>query len=77
MIWYQYREKVVYNEDEFYTYFNYIQLNPIKHGLVDNLKELKDYKFCSYKTQLKKFGPEKMNEVVSSYLIRGVNIYDG
>jgi putative transposase len=33
-VWYQYWDRCPRNEREFWTYFNYIHFNPIKHGYV-------------------------------------------
>jgi putative transposase len=33
-VWYQYWDRCPRNEDEFWAYFNYIHVNPIKHGYV-------------------------------------------
>lgn len=43
--WYQYWDHCIRNEDEFYRTAMYILFNPVKHGLV---KEMKDYPFSSY-----------------------------
>lgn len=33
-VWYQYWDRFPRNEDDFWGYFNYIHINPIKHGYV-------------------------------------------
>jgi putative transposase len=33
-VWYQYWDRFPRNERDFWTYFNYIHINPIKHGYV-------------------------------------------
>jgi putative transposase len=33
-VWYQYWDRCPRNEGDFWTYFNYIHVNPIKHGYV-------------------------------------------
>jgi len=55
------------DEKDFFTHFNYIHQNPIKHGLVKNLVELKDYKFCSYGRWFEKNGEEWMSEIIENY----------
>ncbi len=61
-IWYQYRERIIRNRIDFLKHFNYIHQNPVKHGLVKNIDELPNYKFCSYKTWLDKMGEEWLAE---------------
>jgi putative transposase len=45
-IWYQYWDRCPRNEDEFWRYFNYIHVNPAKHGYVrlvcDGLEKERD-----------------------------------
>ena len=62
-VWYQYREKIVRGEKDFYAYFNYIHHNPVKHGLIKNFGELKKYPFCSYGFWLGKMGRKWLEEV--------------
>jgi hypothetical protein len=33
-VWYQYWDRCPRTEDEFWAYFNYVHINPIKHGYV-------------------------------------------
>lgn len=55
-IWYQYWDHCVRDEADFYKHLNYIHQNPIKHGLVKNLNNLKNYRFSSYNDWIKKKG---------------------
>jgi putative transposase len=65
------------DDNDFWTHFNYINLNPIKHGLVKNLTELKDYKFCGYSDWLNKKGIEWMTEILENYpIINFINSED-
>jgi REP element-mobilizing transposase RayT len=66
-IWYQYWDRIIRNEKDFYIHFNYIHYNPIKHGLVGNCKKLLDYKFCSYNSWYKKLGASSMKEIIGGY----------
>jgi putative transposase len=34
-VWYQYWDRCPRNEEEFWAYFNYVHVNPIKHGYVN------------------------------------------
>lgn len=68
-IWWNYFDKCLESEKDFWTRFNYIHNNPIKHGYVRSLNELKNYKFSSYDFYLKKFGREWLNSVFEQYPI--------
>ncbi len=46
-VWYSYWDRCMRNEHDFWTCFNYIDYNPVKHGYVDNNPE--DWKFSSYR----------------------------
>lgn len=54
-------------DKDFFTHFNYIHINPIKHKLVKNLEELKEYKYCSYKKWIEKLGKAEVNEIFERY----------
>ena len=73
-VWYQYWDSSIKREKDFYTCFNYIHLNPIKHGLIKNLKELKNYPFCSYQAWLAKMGKEWLKEIIAGYPIEGCRL---
>jgi len=64
-----YWDHCVRGEEDFWMDFNYIHQNPIKHGLVKNLDDLKNSKFCSYGQWLKDKGREWMNDVWVNYPI--------
>ena len=64
-----YWDYCIRDEKDFWMHFNYIHQNPIKHGLVKNLDELKNYKFCSYSQWLKDKGEEWMCEIWAGYPI--------
>ena len=59
-IWYQYFDRIIRSEKDFWTRFNYIHNNPIKHGYIKNPDKLPEYKFSSYNYWLKKNGKEWM-----------------
>lgn len=71
-----YWDYCIRGEKDFWTHFNYIQQNPIKHGLVKNLEELKNYEFCSYGQWLKNKGEEWMSEVWENYPVVDFTVPD-
>ena len=44
-VWYSYWDRCMRNEHDFWTRFNYIHYNPVKHGFVSNPE---DWEFSSY-----------------------------
>lgn len=68
-IFQNYWDYCIRDEKDFFTHFNYIHQNPIKHRLVTSLEELKIYKFCSYNKWLIKMGEEWMSEILENYPI--------
>ena len=44
-VWYSYWDKCIRGERDFWTRFNYIHYNPVKHGFV---QEPQDWQFSSY-----------------------------
>lgn len=47
-IWYNYWDRCIRSERDFWIRFNYIHNNPVKHGYVKNIDRLVSYKFSSY-----------------------------
>lgn len=68
-IWYQYWDRCIRSEKDFYSHLNYIHYNPIKHKLINNLIELQKYEFCSYKNWLENKGPDWINSCFENYPI--------
>jgi putative transposase len=68
-IWYQYWDKIIRDEKDFYSHLNYIHQNPIKHGLIKNFDELVDYQYCSYKDYLKQFSRDWQDDCFARYPI--------
>ena len=54
-VWYQYWDRCIRNEGDFYTRFNYIHHNPVKHGYAS---QPEDYAFSSYQYYVRRFGEE-------------------
>jgi len=57
-VWYQYWDRCIRDEDDFFKHFNYIHHNPVKHGFIKTTQGLGDYKFSSYCSWLKSHGEE-------------------
>ena len=65
-IFQNYWDHCIRNEHDFYSHFNYIHHNPVKHGYVS---EMVDYHFSSYKYWCDKKGKEWMNSCFHTYPI--------
>jgi putative transposase len=68
-VWYQYWDRCIRNEKDFFLHFNYIHHNLVKHKYVGTQKEVLDYKFCSYKQWVNKKGKEWMSDCFATYPI--------
>ena len=68
-IWYQYWDHCIRDEKDFYKHFNYIHNNPIKHRKVKNINELKNYKYSSFNSWIKKKSREWINSSFELYPI--------
>jgi putative transposase len=66
-IWYSYWDTCIRNENDFYTRFNYIHSNPVKHGCIDKLDDLASYEFSSYPYYLWTKGTEWCNDIFSRF----------
>ncbi len=76
-IWYSYWDTCIRNESDFYTHFNYIHNNPIKHKYVNKLIELPAYEFSSYPYYLRTNGQEWINDIFMRYpIVDYVEKYD-
>ncbi len=62
-IWWNYYEKYLRDEKDFYTHLNYLHQNPIKHRIFPSF----DYKYSSYRTWVKKRGIEYVNDSFEKY----------
>ncbi len=63
-IWHNYWDRIIRDEEEFWTRFNYIHYNPVKHGYVSHPEE---WKYSSYKYYIGLKGEEWMNDCWQSY----------
>jgi len=62
--WFNYWDTCVRNEKTFWTRFNYIHNNPVKHGYVDSPEK---YEFSSYNDYLQKYGRDWLTDVWLKY----------
>jgi putative transposase len=68
-VWYNYWDECVRDERDYYNKLNYIHLNPVKHGYVENAE---DYEFSSYPVYLEANGEEWINDVLLRYPVAGL-----
>lgn len=65
-IWYSYWDTCIRGENDFWTRFNYIHYNPIKHRYVDNPE---DWEFSSYRYYLRNDRNSWLNEIAKNFPI--------
>jgi putative transposase len=65
-VWYAYWDRCMRSERDFWTRFNYIHYNPVKHGYVNNPE---DWEFSSYRFYLRGDGERWVNEKLSDFPI--------
>jgi len=68
-IWFQYWDRCIRDERDFWKHFNYIHHNPVKHRRVEYQELVKNYTFCSYRIWLKKEGQEWLDSCFEQYPI--------
>lgn len=68
-IWFNYWDRCMRNEKDFWKHFNYIHHNPVKHGYIENQDLVKNYQFCSYQQWLKKEGYQWIVSCFAQYPI--------
>jgi len=65
-VWYNYWDKCIRDQRDFYTKLNYVHLNPVKHGYVDDPRK---YKFSSYHSYFKERGGDWMEVFMTNHSI--------
>jgi len=65
-IWYQYFDRCIRNEKDYWRRFNYVHHNCVKHGYANRME---DYQYSSYRSWAKEKGIEWMEDVFASYPI--------
>ncbi len=63
-VWHNYWDTCIRSEADYWTRFNYIHYNPIKHGYV---KKLEDWPFSSYRYYLERKGETWLLDVFERY----------
>lgn len=66
-IWYQYFDRCMRGEEDFWRAFNYIHHNPVKHGICKNQDEVLDFQWCSYRQWVKMKGQEWVDSCFENY----------
>jgi putative transposase len=73
-IWYQYWNRCIRNEKDFYTRLNYIHYNPVKH---DYAADTKSYAFSSYHKYLTQYGDDWLNDCYKQYPVKDFTPEEG
>ena len=68
-VWFQYWDRCIRDEKDFYLRFNYIHHNLVKHGYVKTQDDVLKYPFCSYEQWIKGRGVEWMSDCFEKYPI--------
>ncbi len=63
-VWHNYWDTCIRSETSYYARLQYVMMNPVKHGLVQNPE---DYQFSSYKYFLESSESELQGKVLSCY----------
>ncbi|MBU1110907.1 transposase [Patescibacteria group bacterium] len=66
-IWYQYVDRVIRSEKDYYRHLNYVHQNPVKHGYV---RRISDYKWSSVEEWIEKESKEWVVDCFRQYPIR-------
>jgi putative transposase len=74
-VWHNYWDTCIRTETDYWTRFNYIHNNPVKHRYV---KELEEWPFSSYRHHLEREGATWMMDVLERYpVIDFTDLSDG
>lgn len=73
---YQYWDRCIRNETDFWKHFNYVHNNPIKHGYIKNPDHLKQYEFSSYNQWIGKMGEKWVISCFGKYPIIDFSLPD-
>jgi len=71
--WWNYWDTCPKDERQLYIMRNYVYYNPMKHGVVKNLK---DYAWSSFSMNLERLGREEMERQFRRYGFKGLKVKD-
>jgi len=66
-VWYQYIDRIMRDENDYFIHLNYIHQNPVKHGFV---KQMSKYEFSSIHSWIKSKGKEYTVDLFREFPIR-------
>lgn len=69
-VWYQYWDRGIRTERDFWQRFNYIHHNPVKHGYLAAQDELDRYPWCSYRLWLGTHGKAWLDSTMEKFPIK-------
>ena len=72
-VWYDYWDECIRDQEDFYTKLNYIHLNPIKHGYVDDPTK---YRFSSYHSYFREKGEKGLKILMNNHPIEKLEARD-
>lgn len=72
-IWHNYWDRVIRDEEEFYTKLNYIHYNPVKHGYISDPE---NWEYSTYHDFLLEKGEEWMWDCWNAYPVINVDLED-
>jgi putative transposase len=73
-VWYSYWDSCIRGEGDFWTHFNYVHYNPVKHGYV---QDPAGWEFSSYSYYLRTKGGEWLNDCWRRYPVLESVEHDG
>ena len=73
-IWFQYWDRCIRDEKDFFKHFNYIHHNLVKHGYFKWQEEILGSPFCSYRQWADKNGEEWLSSCFERHPIRDFTV---
>lgn len=68
-VWYQYWDRMIRDELDFWQHVNYCHYNPVKHKYVIGINKLSEYEFCGFRLWNLVFGKEATEIFFETYPI--------
>lgn len=66
-VWVNYWDYCIRSEKDYWIHFNYIHNNPIKHGYIKDIDQLRSYIFSGYNSWVEKLGPDGIMSIWRQY----------